>query len=261
MSEKQKFRTAIILCGGKGTRLGALSKKIPKTLIKIHNERILWFIIKILKKNKFNHFILPIGYKGKQIKKFIKRTFNNENIEIFNTGSNASISSRIYKVKKYIKSDDFLLLNGDAIFNFNLNKIYKNHVKNKTKMTFISFGFMAVFGTVGVRKGKVLDFRRNFTFDFVKTRDKKSLKAYVYCGMSIMNKITLSKNFKNYDNFEKKLYPWVIKNFKCNVEIPSGFWHSVDNMKDVYIANSPNSEDSKYLQIKKLKKLINSIKN
>jgi hypothetical protein len=76
-----------------------------------------------------------------------------------------------------------------------------------------------------------------------------------------MNKITLSKNFKNYDNFEKKLYPWVIKNFKCNVEIPSGFWHSVDNMKDVYIANSPNSKDSKYLQIKKLKKLINSIKN
>ena len=31
-------RTAIILCGGKGTRLGAISKKIPKTLIKIHNK-------------------------------------------------------------------------------------------------------------------------------------------------------------------------------------------------------------------------------
>ena len=261
MNEKQKFRTAIILCGGKGTRLGALSKKIPKTLIKIHNERILWFIIKILKKNKFNHFILPIGYKGKQIKKFIKRTFNNENIEIFNTGSNASISSRIYKVKKYIKSDDFLLLNGDAVFNFNLDKIYKNHVKNKTKMTFISFGVMANFGTVGVRKRKVLDFRRNFTFDFVKTKDKKSLEAYVYSGMSIMNKITLSKNFKNYDNFEKKLYSWIIKNFKCNVETPSGFFHAIDNMKDVSVANSPYSEDSKYLQIKRLKKLINSIKN
>ena len=149
MSEKQKFRTAIILCGGKGTRLGALSKKIPKTLIKIHNERILWFIIKILKKNKFNHFILPIGYKGKQIKKFIKRTFNNENIKIFNTGFNTSISSRIHKVKKYIKSDDFLLLNGDAIFNFNLVKIYKNHVKNKTKMTFISFGFLITLLTSG----------------------------------------------------------------------------------------------------------------
>jgi hypothetical protein len=128
-------------------------------------------------------------------------------------------------------------------------------------MTFISFGFKANFGTIGVRKRKVLDFRRNFTFDFVKNRDKKSLKAYVYCGMSIMNKITFSKNFKNYDNFEKKLYPWIIKNFKCNVETPLGFFHSIDNMKDISVANSPYSEDSKYLQIKRLKKLINSTKN
>ena len=69
-------RTAIILCGGKGTRLGAISKKIPKTLIKIHNKEILWFIIKFLKKNKFNHLILPLGYKGRQIKNFISKNKN-----------------------------------------------------------------------------------------------------------------------------------------------------------------------------------------
>ena len=42
-------QTAIILCGGKGTRLGSLGKKLPKTLIKIQNKEILWYIIKILK--------------------------------------------------------------------------------------------------------------------------------------------------------------------------------------------------------------------
>ena len=68
INKKINFRSAIILCGGRGTRLGALSKKIPKTLVKIHNKAILWFIINILKINKFNHFILPIGYKGQQIK-------------------------------------------------------------------------------------------------------------------------------------------------------------------------------------------------
>ena len=59
----KKLRSAIILCGGKGTRLGAISKKIPKTLIKIHQKEVLWYIIKFLLKNKFNHFILPLGYK------------------------------------------------------------------------------------------------------------------------------------------------------------------------------------------------------
>ena len=44
------FKTAVILCGGKGTRLGAIGKKLPKTLIKIHNKPIIWYIIKILQK-------------------------------------------------------------------------------------------------------------------------------------------------------------------------------------------------------------------
>ena len=74
----KNIRTAVILCGGKGTRLGSLSKKIPKSLVKIQNKEILWYIINILKINKFNHFILPIGYKGKLIKNFIKKKFKNK---------------------------------------------------------------------------------------------------------------------------------------------------------------------------------------
>ena len=58
----KNIRTAVILCGGKGTRLD-LKKKIPKSLVKIQNKEILWYIINILKINKFNHFILPIDIK------------------------------------------------------------------------------------------------------------------------------------------------------------------------------------------------------
>jgi glucose-1-phosphate cytidylyltransferase len=62
-------RSAIILCGGKGTRLGELRKKLPKILLKVQRKEILWYIIRILKINKFDHLILPIGYKGHLIKK------------------------------------------------------------------------------------------------------------------------------------------------------------------------------------------------
>ena len=43
------------------------------------------------------------------------------NIDIINTGINNSIAQRIHKIKKYIKSEDFLILNGDAIFYANLS--------------------------------------------------------------------------------------------------------------------------------------------
>jgi NDP-sugar pyrophosphorylase family protein len=40
-----KQRTAVILCGGRGTRLGDLGKKLPKTLVKIQGKEILWYIL------------------------------------------------------------------------------------------------------------------------------------------------------------------------------------------------------------------------
>ena len=149
---------------------------------------------------------------------------------------------------------------GDAIFDFNLDKIYKNHIKKKMIMTFVSFAYIANFGTVGVKKGKVVDFRRNMKFDFVKSKYKKDLTAYVYSGISILNKIALSKDFRNSENFEKKLYPQIIKKFKCNVEAPLGFFHPIDNIKDIKVGNNKNSEESKYSQINKIIKMINKLK-
>ena len=66
-------RTAVILCGGRGTRLGSITKKIPKSLVEINGKPIIWYILKILKKNKFNHFILPTGYKEIELKKYLKK--------------------------------------------------------------------------------------------------------------------------------------------------------------------------------------------
>jgi len=258
----KKKRTAIILCGGRGSRLGVLSKKIPKTLVRVQKKEILWFIINILKKNNFNHIILPVGYKGEKIKKFIKKNFKQDNnIEIFNTGLDSSIASRIFKIKKHIKSEDFLLLNGDAIFNFDLEKIYKNHKRKKIKMTFISFSFQADFGTISIKDKKIIGFQRNFVFNNVEAKNKDNLKAYVYSGISLMNKSLLVKNFKLYKNFEKELYPQIVKKFKCSVKIPKGFFTSIDNIKDIYKVNAKNLKDSKYLEVKKIKELIISSNN
>jgi glucose-1-phosphate cytidylyltransferase len=132
-------RTAVILCGGRGTRLGLLGKKIPKTLIKIKNYPIIWYIINFLKINNFNHFILPVGYKGKMIKDYIRKQklFKKLNIEIINTGITSNIANRIEKIKKNIKSKSFLLLNGDALFNFNLENIFDKHFGSNRNITFI----------------------------------------------------------------------------------------------------------------------------
>ena len=139
-----KYKTAIILCGGKGTRLGETGKKIPKTLIQIQKKPILWYIINELMYNGgFNHFILPIGHKGAMIKKYIEKNFvtkkyKNVKFDVINTGPNASISNRIFRVSNKIISNSFLLLNGDAIFSFKLRNFFMNHLNKKIYLTMLT---------------------------------------------------------------------------------------------------------------------------
>ena len=96
----KKTNTAVILCGGKGTRLGSLGKKVPKTLVKVQGREILWYILKVLKKNHFNHIILPIGNRGTSNKKFCKKNPNIiEHIYIVENGVKTNIGKRIFKIK------------------------------------------------------------------------------------------------------------------------------------------------------------------
>ena len=93
--KKNKFlksATAVILCGGRGTRLGTLGDKVPKTLVKVNNKEILWYILNHLKIHGFEDIILPLGYKGELIKKFLKKNKNfGLNIKTINTGIKTNI--------------------------------------------------------------------------------------------------------------------------------------------------------------------------
>ena len=257
---KNLFRTAVILCGGRGTRLGDLSKKIPKTLVEVQGKPIIWYIINILKKNNFNHFILPLGYKGEKIKNYLyKENFLNIKVDFVYTGVNTKIGKRIYLIKNKILSNNFLILNGDAIFDFNINKMFIEHLKKKIDNTFVSNEYIYPFGTVGVKNGKVLDFKRNLAYDSVKTRASKNYTAFNYSGISIMRTELLKKNsniFKNSDNFELSLYPNLIKNNKTSLIKARGVWHSIDNLKDLHMVNNKKISKKKYMEIKKLKLLL-----
>ena len=256
----KNFRSAIVLCGGRGTRLGRIGKKIPKSMVKIQDKEIIWYIINVLKKNKFNQIILTLGYKGNKIRKLSKKYKNLFNgVDLVNTGENSSIGKRISLVQDKIKSDDFLLLNGDAIFYIDIEKIFKKHQQKKKDITFISGEITYPYGTVGVKKGKVIDFNRNLVYESLKVRNRNSYIAFNYTGMSIIktNKIKkLKKRYKNYSNFETGFFPIFIKKFNAGFLKLRGFWHSIDNIKDIEAINDRKGLKRKYMKLKKIKKKL-----
>ena len=256
----KEYKSAVILCGGRGTRLGQLGKKIPKTLVKIQGKPIIWYILNSLKLHGFNHFILPLGYKHKLIEKFILNLkLDRAEINLKFTGVDSSISQRINLVKNLIKSKNFLLLNGDAIFDFNLKEAYLKHINSKSDMTFFVGESVYPFGTVGFKNNKIIDFRKNITYDALKIRGNKNYTAFNYIGMSIMKKaILLNNKFRNF-SFEKDLYPKIIKKYKTNIYQLYGFWHSIDNLKDIDVANNNSKNAKRTNKITRIKrKIINN---
>ena len=61
----------IILAGGMGTRLGEITELIPKPMVLIGNQPILWHIMNIYSGYGFNEFIIALGYKSEVIKKYL----------------------------------------------------------------------------------------------------------------------------------------------------------------------------------------------
>ena len=61
---------AIILCGGKGTRLSEETILKPKPMVEIGGKPILWHIMKYYSFYGVNRFILALGYKGQKIKEY-----------------------------------------------------------------------------------------------------------------------------------------------------------------------------------------------
>lgn len=256
--KKKKYKSAIILCGGRGTRLGKLGEKIPKTLVEVQKKAILWYIINILKFYDFNHFILPLGFKGNLIRKYLNKNNNFDiDVDVVDTGLDTDIGKRISLVEKKIRSNNFLLLNGDAIFNIDLNKIYNNHVNSNNEITFLSTEIIYQYGTIGVLGNKVKDFRRNLVYDSLKIRSSSSYKAYNYSGMSLIKTEILRKYrkiYRNSKNFEIDFFSKLIGRKKTKLIKTKGFWHSVDSIKD--LDNVDKKNIFKFRQVKKIKQFL-----
>ena len=63
----------IIICGGKGKRLGNITKQTPKPLVKVGKFSIIEHKLNYYRKQGLKDFVFCVGHKGNILKKFIKK--------------------------------------------------------------------------------------------------------------------------------------------------------------------------------------------
>ena len=126
-----KVENIVILVGGRGSRLGSLTLKTPKPLIKINGKPFLDHLICKLIKYNFKNIFLLCSYKKKIFfDKYHNKYFHNSKIICIDEGKQKGTGGALYKLKNKIKSH-FILINGDTFFDIDYNFLKKTNISKK----------------------------------------------------------------------------------------------------------------------------------
>lgn len=126
----------MLLAAGMGTRLQSIFPNTPKALVPYGKQTLLEIILNKLESQGFKRIVLCVGYLAKLIEDWVKKNYTGK-LEIIISKENKPQGRvvTILKAIKKIKTDDFLIVNADLLFDFNFKKLIKKHVDSKSLAT------------------------------------------------------------------------------------------------------------------------------
>ena len=124
----------IIMAGGKGTRAAEIAADIPKPMIPVCGKPILEHQIECLKKNGLTDIVLVIGHLGQHIKNHFGGggSFGCA-VSYYSETAPLGTAGALYKLENL--DDDFILINGDIIFDIDFSRMIAFHREKKALAT------------------------------------------------------------------------------------------------------------------------------
>jgi glucose-1-phosphate cytidylyltransferase len=214
----------VILAGGLGTRLSEETRYKPKPLVSIGRFPILWHLLKIYEFYNQNEFIIAGGYKQNHIKNFLLKNNNlNSKINLIDTGSDTNTGGRLFRLKKFLKNNTFMLTYGDGLANININKLINFHKKHKSLATITVVRPPARWGSVKITNNTVNKFE-----------EKNQLNEGWINGGFFIFEPEIFNYIKNGDStiLEYDVLPILAKKKYLKAYKHQGFWQCMDNLRE-----------------------------
>ena len=128
----------VIMAGGKGTRIAQVNATVPKPMIPIEGKPILEYQIETLNKQGYTDIILIVGHMGNVIQKYFgDGSAFGVQISYIVEEQPLGTAGALYFLKDEIQND-FLLLNGDIIFDVDIQKFLEYHCNQRTAATILT---------------------------------------------------------------------------------------------------------------------------
>jgi len=234
----------IILAGGMGTRLGEITELIPKPMVLIGNQPILWHIMNIYSSYGFNEFIIALGYKSEIIKKyfidykannndfnidlnsgkidFLNNNSKNWKVSLVYTGNNSNTGGRLKRLKNLIGNNRFMFTYGDGLADIDINQLIKFHKENHKIVTVSAVRPNARFGELLIQDNLVNRFSEK-----PQNKDRWVNGGFFVCEPEVFNFIKDDES-----SFERESLEYLWEENELAAFKHKGFWQCMDTKRD-----------------------------
>ncbi len=220
---------AIIMAGGRGSRLMPLTSDMPKPLMPILNKPILYYILKLLYKYNITQVGITLGYLSDRIR------------EYFGNGAELGMDIRYYieseplgtaggvKNAERFLDEDFVVISGDAFTDIDLGSLVDFHYSHSGLITIASkeVDNPSEFGViVSDNHGLVTIFQE---------KPAHPLSRLVNMGIYVMDKTILTAIPEGFQDFSKNIFPNLLGGIytkKCDC-----FWSDIGTLSSYYATN------------------------
>ena len=177
---------AVILAGGRGTRLAPYTTVLPKPLMPLGNRPILEIIITQLRDSGFTEITLAVGYLAHLLQAYfgdgsrfgVNITYSFEETPLGTAGPLTLIDDI---------DEPVLVMNGDVLTNLDYGELYRDHLEKKAAIT-VSLYRKMVEISLGVLElddsEQVLSYTEKPTHSYLASMGIYVVAPQVICGLA-----------------------------------------------------------------------------
>jgi mannose-1-phosphate guanylyltransferase len=127
---------AILMAGGKGSRIRPLTLSRPKPLIPVANRPMIEYVLAKIKSTGYRDLVVTLSYMKNQIKSLLQNDCPELNIKYSVEKEPLGTAGGVKKASKYL-NDTFFVLSGDVLVDVNLNELLEFHREKKALVTML----------------------------------------------------------------------------------------------------------------------------
>ncbi|MDD2266675.1 sugar phosphate nucleotidyltransferase [Sulfuricurvum sp.] len=227
---------AVVMAGGFGTRIQPLTNSIPKPMLPIMNRPMMEHTIVSLRNLGIKEFIILLYFKPDVIKDYFQDGSKwGIDITYVIPDDDYGTAGAVKKAEEYIGNENFIIISGDLVTDFDFQKIFDYHKSKQSKLTITltSVENPLEFGVViANEEGKIEKFLEKPSWGEVFS-DTINTGIYII-EPEILDYIPKNENF----DFAKDLFPLLMrKGIDLMAGYAQGYWRDVGNpesYRDVY---------------------------